>query len=259
MLTADLVMLGCAVLVAGATAGVLAGLFGVGGGTVIVPVLYEAFGLAGVPDETRMPLCIGTSLAVIIPTSLSSFAAHHRRGAVDTSVLKTWALPILVGVVGGSILAHYAPAVLFKLVFIIIALLTAARLIWSERLPRLGLELPSGGPLAGYGVMIGASSSLMGIGGGLLGNIVMSMYGRPIHQTIATCSGIGLLVSLPGTLGYVAAGWNTTDLPPLSLGFVSLIALVLLTPTSVVTARWGVALAHQLTKRRLELALACYL
>jgi uncharacterized membrane protein YfcA len=224
-----------------------------------VPVLYEAFGWLGVPEETRMPLSIGTSLAVIIPTSFASFAAHHRRGAVDMRVLKAWAVPIIAGVAVGSILAHYATPLLFKLVFVGIALLTAARLMWSERLPRLGIDLPGGVPLAGYGVMIGASSSLMGIGGGLLGNVVMSLYGRPIHQAVATSSGIGVLVSLPGAIGYIAAGWDTTGLPPLSLGFVSVVALLLLMPTSVLTARWGVALAHQLSKPRLEQALACYL
>src|SRR5918998_32647 len=210
MFTIELLTLACARLVAGATAGLLAGLFGVGCGTVIVPVLYEAFSWLAVPEEIRLPLCIGTSLAVIIPTSFSSFAAHHQRGAVDISVLRVWAGPIVAGVIAGSIVAHYAPALLFKLVFIGIALLTAARLIWSEQLPRLGPDLPSGGALAGYGVVIGTSSSLMGIGGGLLGNVVMSLYGRPIHQTIATSSGIGVLVSLPGAVGYVAAGWEST-------------------------------------------------
>ena len=259
MLTPEIFLLVSLMLIAGATAGVLAGLFGVGGGTVIVPVLYEAFGWYGVSDEIRMPLSVGTSLAVIIPTSMSSFAAHQKRGAVDMGVLRAWALPVVIGVVAGSFIAHYAPAAAFKLIFIAVALVTVARLLWSDCLPQLGDDLPHGRPLAGYGITIGASASLMGIGGGLVSNMVMSLYGRPIHQAVATSSGIGVLVSLPGALGYMVAGWDRASLPPLSVGFVSLVAVLLLVPSSFVTARIGAALAHQLSKRLLEQTLAIYL
>src|SRR6202166_4903123 len=105
----------------GALSGFLAGLFGIGGGAVLVPVFYECFRLAGVPLEVRMPLCIGTSLAIIIPTSISSFRAHYLRGAVDMEILRSWWLPILIGVVAGSVTARYAPERLFKVVFVMVA------------------------------------------------------------------------------------------------------------------------------------------
>jgi uncharacterized membrane protein YfcA len=255
----DFVVLALALLAAGALVGMLAGLFGLGGGTLMVPVLYETFRYLDIPDESRMPLCIGTSLAVIIPTSISSFCAHRRTGSIDMTVLRAWLVPIIVGVLMGSLVARFAPADLFKLVFIVIALITAARLVLDDRLPRLAPDLPRGAPMMGYGLTIGASSSLMGIGGGLVANMIMSLHGRGIHQSVATSSGIGVLVSLPGALGYMLAGWDKGGLPPLSLGFVSIIGLMLLMPTSLVTAKFGAALAHRLPKSHLELALAGYL
>ena len=114
---------------AGACTGMLAGLFGVGGGTVVVPVLYEVFGLYGVPDEIPMPLCIGTSLAVIVPTSISSFAGHYKKGGVDLAVLRTWVFPIIVGVIAGTVVASFAKPLLFKVVFVVVSLFLAARLL----------------------------------------------------------------------------------------------------------------------------------
>ena len=246
-------------VVAGACTGMLAGLFGVGGGTIVVPVLYEVFGLYGVPDEIRMPLCIGTSLAVIVPTSISSFAGHYKKGAVDVAVLRTWALPIIVGVIFGIAIASFAGPLLFKVVFVVVSLFLAVRLLAGKEKWRLGERLPGAASLTCYGLIIGSSSSLMGIGGGLLANLVLCLYGTPIHAAVATASGVGLIVSIPGALGYVAAGWNAGGLPPLSLGYVSIIGLALLTPLSLMTVRYGVNLAHRLNNRRMEVALAAYL
>jgi uncharacterized membrane protein YfcA len=256
---AQIVWLATLLVIAGACSGMLAGLFGVGGGTVVVPVLYEVFGLYGVPDEIRMPLCIGTSLAVIVPTSLSSFAGHYRTGAVDVAVLKVWVAPIIVGVVGGTVIAAFAPPLLFKAVFVAVSLFLAVRLLAGRDRWRLGETLPGVVSLTGYGLMIGSSSSLMGIGGGLLANLVLVLYAMPIHAAIATASGVGMLVSIPGAFGYVVAGWNQADLPPLSLGYVSVIGFALLTPLSLVTVRYGVHLAHRLEKRQMEVALSVYL
>src|SRR6185312_12843738 len=125
----ELAELGLLLIATGALSGFLAGLFGIGGGAVLVPVFYECFRLAGVPLEVRMPLCIGTSLAIIIPTSLSSFRAHYARGAVDMEILKSWLLPIVIGVIAGGITARYAPERLFKIVFVCVAWTAAARLI----------------------------------------------------------------------------------------------------------------------------------
>lgn len=246
-------------VMAGACSGMLAGLFGVGGGTIVVPVLYEVFGLYGLPDEIRMPLCIGTSLAVIVPTSISSFIGHYKKGAVDLAVLLIWILPIIVGVMAGIVIAIFAKPYLFKVVFIAVSFFLAVRLLAGKDKWKLGDKLPGVASLTGYGLIIGLSSSLMGIGGGLLANLVLSLYGTPIHAAIATASGVGLIVSIPAALGYVAAGWNQPGLPPLSLGYVSVIGLALLTPLSLMTVRYGVNFAHRLDKRKMEIALSAYL
>jgi uncharacterized protein len=257
-MTMQFVALALALLASGGMVGFLAGVFGVGGGTVVVPVLYGVFLWLGVPEEVRMPLCAGTSLALIIPTSLASFTTHRKEASIDLVLLKRWMAPIVIGVVGGAIAARYAPASLFKIVFVSIALATAARLLLRNRLPQLGREVPQRF-IAPYGVIIGASASLIGIGGGLLSNLVMTLHGRPIHQAVATSSGVGVLVSLPGAIGYMAAGWDKSGLPPFSIGFVSIAAVLLLIPTSFFTAKIGASLAHTMSKHRLEFAFACYL
>jgi uncharacterized membrane protein YfcA len=256
---AQLMLLAVTLLVAGGLTGFLAGLFGIGGGTIIVPVLYEVFGLFSVADDVRMQLCIGTSLAIIVPTSISAFATHWRHGVVDADVLKAWIAPIVLGVLIGIASARYAAPATFKLAFVAIALLTAARILWGSLFPILGSELPHDARMAGYGLAIGASSSLVGIGGGLVANMVMTLHGRPLQQAIATSSGIGIIVAIPGALGYVLAGWGRSGLPPLSVGFVSLVGLLLLVPTSLVTAKAGAAAAHKLPKQVLAHLFAAYL
>ena len=255
----ELASIALILLIAGIAVGFLAGLFGVGGGTVAVPVLYEAFGWLQVDDAVRMPLCVGTSLAVIIPTSIASYAAHKRRGHIDMDLLKLWVIPILIGVAAGSLVASIASAAVFKLAFVAIALVTVVRLLWASKLPVSCAELRRGRPLTGYGLTIGAFSSLVGIGGGILATLVMTLHGRAIHQAVATSSGVGLLVSLPGTLGYMIVGWDKTGLPPLSLGFVSVTGLLLLMPASVATAKAGAWMAHKLSPAQLNYAFAGYL
>lgn len=263
----DLVWLATALLAAGAITGLLAGLFGVGGGAVAVPVLYELFRIVGVPEEVRMPLCIGTSLAIIIPTSIRSFNAHRAKGAVDMTILRQWAVPVVAGVIMGSAIARYAPADLFKAVFVLVAGVSAIRLLFGKDSWRLGLDMPSKAVMTLYGWIIGILSSLMGIGGGQLSNLFMTFYGRPIHQAIATSSGLGVLISIPGALGYIYAGWPKAaefpDVaalqPPLALGYISLVGLALFIPTSIVTAPIGAKLAHALSKRRLEVAFGIFL
>lgn len=258
VITSHVVWLAAALAAAGACTGVLAGLFGVGGGTVVVPVLYAVFGLYGVPDDVRMPLCIGTSLAVIVPTSISSFLGHYRKGAVDLSVLRIWIVPIVAGVMIGVVAASFAKPVLFKAVFILVSLFLAVRLLAGKDAWKLGDKLPCATGMAGYGFIIGSSASLMGTGG-LVANVVLSLYKSPIHMAVATASGVGLIVSIPGALGYILSGWGHPGLPPMSLGYVSLIGVALLTPLSLLTVPYGVNLAHQLKKRQMELALAAYL
>jgi uncharacterized membrane protein YfcA len=252
---------------AGGLAGFLAGVFGIGGGAVLVPVFYECFRLAGVPLEVRMPLCVGTSLAVIIPTSIRAFRAHYARGAVDLGVIKVWWPSILLGVVVGSVIARFAPERLFKLVFVGVAWSAAARLLLARERWRFGDDLPKGPAMKLYGFGVGVLATLMGIGGGLFSNLVMTFYGRPLHQAVATSSALAVLISIPGTLGYVFAGWPTAarfpDVAalqlPFAVGYVSLIGAILVMPASLLTAPLGVRAAHAMSKRALEVAFGCYL
>jgi uncharacterized protein len=256
----DLAFLAVSLVVAGAFTGILAGLFGVGGGAVIVPVLYEIFRVIGVPEDVRMPLCVGTSLAIIIPTSIRSFNAHRAKGLVDLDILKIWAVPVVLGVVAGSYIARFAPPDLFKIVFVFVAVASALRLLFASDRWQLGTEIPGKVLMSVYGAVIGVLSALMGIGGGQLSSLFMTFYGRPIHQAVATSSGLGVLISIPGALGFIYAGWpKMAVLPPLSLGYVSLIGFILFIPTSIWTAPIGARLAHRLSKRRLEVTFGIFL
>ncbi len=263
----ELLWLGAGLICAGAATGILAGLFGIGGGAIIIPVLYEVFRVTGVPEVVRMPLCIGTSLAVIIPTSISSFRAHLARGAADTTVLKQWIVPTVIGVALGSIIARFAPEQLFKVVFVAVATLSAIRLLFGRDSWRLGDELPNGPLTQLFGIIIGLLSSLMGIGGGMLTNLFMTLYGRPIHQSVATAAGLGVPISIAGALGFVYAGWpRAAEYPdvtalqfPLALGYVSLIGVLLVTPLSALVAPLGVRIAHAMTRRQLEVAFGLFL
>jgi uncharacterized membrane protein YfcA len=263
----ELLWLAAGLLAAGAVTGVLAGVFGVGGGAVIVPVLYELFKIMGVPDDVRTPLAIGTSLAVIIPTSIRSFNAHRARGAVDLKIVKAWAVPVVFGVLIGGFIARYAPAEVFKTVFVCVATVSAFRLLFGKDHWNLGADIPGPTIMRLYGLLIGVLSSLMGIGGGQLSSLFMTFYGRPIHQAVATSSGLGVLISIPGALSYIYAGWPRAAQypeiavlqPPLSLGYVSLLGFLLFIPTSTLTAPLGVRLAHYLPKRKLEVAFGIFL
>jgi len=263
----ELLELALLLVAVGALSGFLAGVFGIGGGAILVPVFYECFRLASVPVEVRMPLCIGTSLAIIIPTSIRSWRAHQARGAVDMEILRAWWLPVLIGVVAGSVTARFAPERLFKIVFVGVAWSAAARLLLGRESWKFGDDLPKGPLMKAYGFMVGLLSTLMGIGGGLFLNLVMTFYGRPIHQAVATSAALAVLVSILGALGYVYAGWPAAahypDVAalqlPFALGYVSLIGTVVVMPTSLLTAPLGVRAAHAMSKRMLETAFGCYL
>jgi uncharacterized membrane protein YfcA len=264
---AELIELALLLVAVGALAGFLAGVFGIGGGAVLVPVFYECFRLAGVPLEVRMPLCVGTSLAVIIPTSISSFRAHYLRGAVDMAILKIWWLPIVIGVIAGSITARHAPERLFKYVFVMVAWSAAARLLLAREDWKFGDDVPKGPLMRLYGFLVGILATLMGVGGGLFSNLLMTFYGRPIHQAVGTSSALAVLISIPGALGYVYAGWPVAarfpDVAalqlPLALGYVSLIGAALVMPSSLLTAPLGVRCAHAMSKRMLEIAFGIYM
>ena len=257
---AELGWLAAAVVIAGIVTGLLAGLFGIGGGAIIVPVLFEIFRLFGVPEGIRMQLCIGTSLAIIVPTAIRSFRQHLESGQVIPEVVRFWAVPRVAGVAIGSVAAAFAPAGLFKLAFVLIAGVNAAKLLFAGDRWALGSELPGRGGMAGYGFIVGLASSLMGISGGSLVTMVLTLYGQPIHRSVATASGVGVPITMAGTFGYILAGLpHQAMLPPLSLGFVSVIGVALIAPISSFVAPFGARLAHMLPRRRLEIAFGVFL
>ena len=245
---------------AGVLVGILAGLFGIGGGAIIVPVLYEVFRVLGVPEDLRMQMCVGTSLAIIAPTTVRSYLAHRKRGAVIERVLRIWALPSVVGVAIGSVAAAYAPSYVFKGAFVVFAGFIAARMLFGTDRGSLGKELPGSGLLGTYGFLTGLFASLIGVSGGAFCNATLTLYGQPMQRAVATSSGIGVPITVAGAIGYMLAGWTYHDqLPPLSIGFVSLIGVVCMAPVSSYTASYGVRLAHWLPRRQLEIAFGVFL
>jgi uncharacterized protein len=259
-MTGELIWLAASVVGAGIVTGIVAGLFGIGGGAVIVPVLYEIFSFLGVPEAVRMQLCIGTSLAVIVPTAFRSYREHRARGFVLPGVLRRWTLPSVAGVAVGAVIAALSPPDVFKVAFVLIAYVVATKLLIGGDSWTLGDELPGAAAMTGCGFAIGLSSSLMGISGGALATMALSLYGKPIHNAVATAAGLGVPITLAGTVGYVLAGLPHQGLlPPFSLGYVSVIGVIVMAPISSWVAPFGARLAHKLPKRRLEICFGVFL
>jgi len=257
--SSELLWLGLAVIAAGLLTGILAGLFGVGGGAVIVPVLYEVFRVLDVSPDVRMQLCVGSSLAIIVPTTVRSYFAHRAMGAVIPQVMRLWSPPAVLGVVVGSLVAAWAPGGLFKISFVMFAAFVSAKMFvgrnWS-----LGANLPGRPTQRVFGFLTGLVSSLVGVSGGSISNALLTLYGIPIHQAVATSAGIGVPITIVGSVGYILAGWRFIPvLPPLSLGFISLIGMALMAPVSSLTAPYGARMAHRLSNRQLEIAFGVFL
>lgn len=256
----EIIMLAVWIAAAGILVGVLAGLFGIGGGAVIVPVLYEVFRALDVPEAVRMQMCIGTSLAIIVPTTVRSCMAHAKKGAVLWDIVRIWTVPAVIGVVSGALAAAYAPASLFKIAFVVFAMFIATKMLIGGERWNLGTTLPGRGVLTLYGFITGLVASMVGVSGGSVSNAVLTLYGRPMQQAVATSAGVGVPITIAGTLGYMVAGWPyMAQLPPLSVGFVSLIGFALMAPVSSYTASYGVRLAHWLPRRTLEIAFGIFL
>jgi uncharacterized membrane protein YfcA len=256
----ELALLSGAVVMAGVATGIMAGLFGIGGGAVIVPVLYEVFRILGVPEEVRMQLCVGTSLAIIIPTTVRSYRAHKAKGHVIPGVLAVWTLPAIIGVAIGAVAAAYAPSSLFKIAFVVFALFIGVKMLFAPDSWNLGTDLPGRALMSLYGFINGLWSSLIGVSGGSISNLILMLYGKSIHQAVATSAGLGVPITIAGTIGFMIAGWpKMALLPPLSIGYVSLLGLIIMAPVSSITAPYGARLAHRLSKRQLEIGFGCFL
>jgi uncharacterized protein len=256
----ELLLLAALIGIAGLVTGILAGLFGIGGGALIVPVLYEAFGAIGVADAVRFQLCVGTSLAIIVPTNVLSFRVHRDRGAVMMDIVRASWVPAMAGVAVGSAIAAFAPAAVLKIAFVLVAGVIAAKLLLGRESWKLADALPGRGGVIGYGFTVGLCSSLMGISGGSISNMILTLHAIPMHNAVATSAALGVPITIAGTIGYLLAGLPQQALmPPFSIGFVSLIGFALMAPISSLTAPYGARLAHALSKRRLEIAFGCFL
>jgi uncharacterized membrane protein YfcA len=259
MAWADLALLIAALLAAGVVAGFLAGLLGIGGGGVLVPTLYEVFRVLDVDPAVRMHLVLGTTLAIIVPTSLRSFAGHRARGTVDMALLKRVAPFVVAGVVVGVVTAKASSGDVLKWVWAVAAMLVALKMALGREDWRLADHLPpSPWPQIGAGA-IGLLSTLMSIGGATFVVPLLTLYGVPILTAVSTASGIGPLIALPGVVGFAWAGWDAAGLPPFSIGFVNLLAVAIVAPISVYAAPFGVRVAHNISRRGLELAFAAFL
>lgn len=255
----DMLFLVVAMLATGAVSGVLAGLLGIGGGIVIVPVLDAALAFLDIDAAIRMHIAVATSLATIIPTSIASSRAHHKRGALDLPLARRWAVFVLLGALLGAWIAAQVHSDVLALVFAVMAFLIALNLLLPTAGRTLSGGVPHNLPMLIVPTGIGTISSMMGIGGGTLSVAVLTLFRQPIHRAVGTAALFGLFISLPGTLGFIVTGWGDPRLPTGNLGFVNLLGFALISPMTVLFAPLGAALAHRLTQRQLSTVFGLFL
>jgi len=248
-----------ALLFTGAIAGVLAGLLGVGGGIVIVPVLFNLFGVLALPQESAMHVAVGTSLATIVPTSISSMRSHLKRGSVDMDLLRKWAVPVFIGSALGALISAQVAGVVLTTVFAVVATLVSLNMISREGL-KVAEKLPESRAANGaLAFVIGTFSAMMGIGGGTLSVPTLSAFNFDIRKAVGTASAIGLAISIPGVIGFIIAGLDNPYLPPLSVGYVNIVGFFLIFPMTVMTAPIGARIAHTINRVWLRRAFALFL
>ncbi|TKT69397.1 sulfite exporter TauE/SafE family protein [Aquamicrobium sp. LC103] len=246
-------------LAAGAFAGILAGLLGVGGGIVIVPVLYLLLDSFDVDNEVAMKIAVASSLSTILVTAISSARSHRKRGAVDEKLLKSWGVPIFIGVVLGTIAGGYLHGDVLTAVFATVALIVAANMVFRGQGTQLYEGFPNGFIRNLSGLVVGVFSAMMGIGGGTLAVPILTTFGYDIRRAVGTSSAIGFVIAVPGTIGYILAGWGVEDLPPGSLGYVNIPAFIAFVPLTVLFAPVGARLAHAIPPKALRYSFAVFL
>ncbi len=245
--------------VVSAVAGVAAGMFGIGGGVLIVPALYSVFGVVGVEADIRMHAAVATSLATIVLTSIRSALAHRRHNAIDEAVVRRWTPWIVAGAFIGSLTAHWVPGAALTAVFGLGLLVVASRFVWARSLPLLAARPPLGPAGAGAGAGLGFVSSWLGIGGGVFGVMLLSLTGLAIHRAVATASVFGAAIGAPAALGFIITGLGVDGLAPLSLGYVNVPAFLTIVTVTTLTAPIGAQLAHAMSQERLQRVLAAVL
>lgn len=246
-------------LVTGVISGIAAGLLGIGGGAIIVPALALALGWLGFDGDVVQHVAVGTSLAIIIPTGIASARSHHKRGAVDLDILRLWAPVIVVATLVGGLMARLYSGDALRIIFGVMALLIAANILlpFQERL--MGHLKHSKLTHRISAAVVGYISSLMGVGGGSLSVPNIHAFGATMHKAVGTGAAIGVFIALAGTVGFIVSGWDVPGRPPLSVGYINIVALVLVGATAALCAPLGAALAHRLQQRTLKLAFAAFL
>ena len=255
----ELALLAAAILAAGLAGGLIAGLFGVGGGTVLVPALFYAFSVLGLGGESNLHVAIGTSLLTIVATSWRSLGAHRAHGAVDEVVLRTWTPWVAGGALIGAAVAGFTSMEALAVVYGVCLAVVAAQMGLLPERVTLRQDLPTGWWRRGIGGLIGLLSAMMGVGGGSFGGMLMTLCGRPIHQAVATASGFGIAIGAAATVGFIVFGLGAEGRPPLSLGYVNVPAAVAMGVLTTLVAPYGARLAHRLDRRVLRKAFAVYL
>lgn len=254
-----LIGLALALLATGLVAGTLAGLLGVGGGIVIVPVLYHLFTVLGIDESVRMHVAVGTSLATIIPTSIMSSRAHRKKGSLDLALIKKLMPSVIVGVIAGSIVSGYLSGAVLTAVFATVALVVALNMAFKKDGFAVGDGLPGPAGTALLGGGIGGISTLMGIGGGTLSVPILNALRVPMHTAVGTGAMLGMVISFPGALAFLYNGLDVPLRPPLSIGYVNLLGMALIVPATMLTTGFGAKLAHSIDARRLRQVFAAFL
>ena len=245
-------------MVIGAFAGVLAGLLGVGGGIVLVPAFFYAFQTLGYDGPQLMQMCLATSLATIIVTSVRSVLSHNKKGAVDWHILRSWAPGIVLGAIAGVLVVAQLRSGTLQAIFGVLALIIGIYMGFGRADWRIGPAMPGGIVRAVLSPLVGFMSVLMGIGGGSFGVPLMSLYNTPIHRAVATAAGFGVLIAVPSVIGFLFVD-ITSGAPPLTVGAVNLVAFGIIIAMTLLTAPLGVRLAHAMDPRPLKRVFAVFL
>lgn len=260
----DIIPLVLLLLSLGAVAGFLAGLLGVGGGIVLVPGLYYIFGSLqsqfGFDPAYLMHMSVATSLAIIVPTGSSSAFAHHKKGGVDFDLVKAIGGGIVIGVIVATWIAKGLDVQTMRMIFATALMIMACIMILGRSRFQAECGEPPKQPKTSIaGFVIGTISTMIGIGGATLSVPYMSMHGIKMHRAVGTASALGLVISIPATIGFMIIGWNLDNLPPFSLGYVNALAWICIIPVSVMIAPLGAKAAHKISVRRLKITFAIFM
>ncbi|MGB0698937.1 MAG: sulfite exporter TauE/SafE family protein [Parvibaculales bacterium] len=255
----ELIILAAVLMTAGFLSGIVAGLLGVGGGMILVPVLFQTFIFFDLAAHLQIHMAVASSMAIICFTGSLSARSHFKRGAVDMEVVKSWGAFIAIGALAGAVAARFIAPGGLKIIFATLALTMAARMLLNENPGEAGEARIGAAMQKGLSSLVGFFSALMGIGGGTLSVPLLNASGRDVLRAVGTSSVFGVFIAIPATLGFMLAGRALPDLPDYALGYVNLLAVLAIIPTSMLAAPLGARLAHRLSKKALNTIFAGFL